>query len=199
MRNGIGSVVNRTMKRNSNKETAPDPTASNANSQPATTPQQPPPKQQQAPDKDSKDKNGVRKTKPTHEEATLTAKNYRLAKELVRYVTLFITSALLLRDNLLIIPSIPFLTHFDLPLIYFRLRLTSQSELRVRHREECKNVTKLTMENVSKRFWMKMMTFFSFASDEAQLSNMITFSLAYLPHSTHVPTDELGLTLSWSH
>jgi hypothetical protein len=57
----------------------------------ATVPQQPPPKQQQqqAPDKDSKDKNGVRKTKPTHEEATLTAKNYRLAKELVCYITLF--------------------------------------------------------------------------------------------------------------
>jgi hypothetical protein len=92
MRNGIGSVVNRTMKRNSNKETAPDPTASNATSQTATSatvPQQPPPKQQQAPDKDSKDKNGVRKTKPTHEEATLTAKNYRLAKELVSYITLF--------------------------------------------------------------------------------------------------------------
>jgi hypothetical protein len=85
MRNGIGSVVNRTMKRNNNKETAPDPTASTAASQAATAatvPQQPPPKQQ-APDKDSKDKNGVRKTKPTHEEATLTAKNYRLAKELV--------------------------------------------------------------------------------------------------------------------
>ena len=69
------------MKRNNNKETAPDPTASTASS--ATGPQQPPPKQQQASDKDSKDKNGVRKTKPTHEEATLTAKNYRLAKELV--------------------------------------------------------------------------------------------------------------------
>ena len=44
----------------------------------------------------------LRKTTP--EEAALTAKNYRLAKEL--------------------------------------------SELRVRHREECKNVTRLTMENV---------------------------------------------------
>jgi hypothetical protein len=94
MRNGIGNVVNRTMKRNNNKETAPDPAASTATSQTATSatgPQQAPPKQQQqqAPDKDSKDKNGVgaRKTKPTHEEATLTAKNYRLAKELVCYVT----------------------------------------------------------------------------------------------------------------
>jgi hypothetical protein len=91
MRNGIGNVVNRTIKRNNNKETAPAPTASaasSATSQPATVPQQPQPKQQQAPDKDSNSKNGVRKTKPTHEEATLTAKNYRLAKELVCHVML---------------------------------------------------------------------------------------------------------------
>jgi hypothetical protein len=92
MRNGIGNVVNRTMKRNNNKETAPAPEASNASSatspreSSATAPQQPPSKQQQAPDNG---KNGARKSKPTHEEATLTAKNYRLAKELVCYATLF--------------------------------------------------------------------------------------------------------------
>lgn len=86
MRNGIGSVVNRTIKRNNNKETAPAPAATSSatfTAGSATVPQQPPPKQQQAPDSKDKINAGARKTKPTHEEATLTAKNYRLAKELV--------------------------------------------------------------------------------------------------------------------
>jgi hypothetical protein len=87
MRNGISNVVKRNSKRNNKQEAAPPP-APTANSQTATSaaPQQQAPKQQQAPD--SNGTNGVRKTKPTAEEATLTAKNYRLAKELVCYVTL---------------------------------------------------------------------------------------------------------------
>jgi hypothetical protein len=92
MRNGISSVVKRNSKRNNNKETAPPPaptaTAQAATATSASQVPQVAPKQPLAPDSNG-NKNGVRKTKPTPEEATLTAKNYRLAKELVCYDTLF--------------------------------------------------------------------------------------------------------------
>ena len=55
-----------------------------------------------------------------------------------------------------------------------------QSELRVRHRDECKTVTRLTMENVS--FWCSL-TF------GAENSHRHAFALS----------DELGITLSGSY
>jgi hypothetical protein len=83
MRNGIVSVVKRNSKRNNNKETAPPqaPAATSHTAPAVSVVPQPAPKQLL--EKDSNGNNGVRKTKPTPEEATLTAKNYRLAKELV--------------------------------------------------------------------------------------------------------------------
>ena len=70
--------------------------------------------------------------KPTAEEAALTAKNYRLAKELVSLVS---THCLIM--NL-----------YDQK-AYVHCFQTPQSDLRVRHREENKNVSRLTTENVS--------------------------------------------------
>ena len=70
--------------------------------------------------------------KPTNEEAALTAKNYRLAKELVCF-PFFCACFLYCMQELDLTGCFPFL----------------QSDLRVRHREECKAVSRMTMENVS--------------------------------------------------
>lgn len=76
-------------------------------------------------------------------------------------------SALLLRDNFVWgsfgrrIPSHSCSTRLT-PFI-FDCDCDPQSELRVRHREECKNVTKLTMENVSRKVsHMRMPALFPF-------------------------------------
>lgn len=57
--------------------------------------------------------------------------------------------------------SLPYMTHSSPSRTDFLCFLTlSQSELRIRHREECKNVTRLTMENVracvSVRLWLPL-------------------------------------------
>lgn len=82
------------------------------------------------------------KRKATPEETALTAKNYRLAKELV-------SDAFVI---LCIYPVFCVATEFKKKMLTGTRQLRifpRQSELRVRHREECKNVTRLTMENVS--------------------------------------------------
>lgn len=77
------------------------------------------------------------------ETAALTTKNYRLAKELVS-IELYRACPVLL--NVVALCSHVVHSHFILIAFHF-----SQAELRVRHRDECKNVTRLTMENVS--YW----------------------------------------------
>ena len=81
------------------------------------------------------------------DETALTAKNYRLAKELVRlqslalnfartwtreFMCVYVRRGAKLNDCLCCLSG-----------------CTPQSEVRIRHREESKNVTRLTMENVS--------------------------------------------------
>jgi hypothetical protein len=72
-------------------------------------------------------------TPATESEASLTAKNYRLAKELVGIDEN--TSRRDISDVTLI--------------LRYLFSVVLQSDIRVRHREEHKNVTRLTMENVS--------------------------------------------------
>jgi len=93
--------------------------------------------------------------KPTPDEAALTAKNYRLAKELVRlsnkhfrfHCVIVVVKTL----NYWGVPSQPcyFLPHY----CFFCFSFVAQSDLRVRHREECKATSRLTMENVSFACW----------------------------------------------
>lgn len=82
-------------------------------------------------------------TKMTPDEAALAAKNYRLAKELVSTGTLIGTAAKNGESEALSIEWLDIWSTDDLLFLLFL-----QSELRVRHREESKTVTKLTMENV---------------------------------------------------
>jgi hypothetical protein len=68
---------------------------------------------------------------------SLTAKNHRLAKELVRFAC-----SHRLSTTEIIIATHPIVSYLVLECV------TRQSELRVRHREACKKKTRLSMENV---------------------------------------------------
>jgi hypothetical protein len=83
------------------------------------------------------------KRKVTESEAVLTAKNYRLAKELVRKFPIALFSNEFSTFRTLDTDST------DSSYLICVFILVIQSELRVRHREETKNITRLTMENVS--------------------------------------------------
>ena len=87
--------------------------------------------------------------------AQLNAKNHKLAKELVRSDRLKHSSlsrlVRLKKVALIFVSDYSFFKFIhSQPLLWCACGLTiSQSEVRIRHREECKNVTRLTMENVS--------------------------------------------------
>ena len=73
------------------------------------------------------------------EVANLTTKNYRLAKELVRVL-----------ERVFVMQTRHYLiSTFFCVLNLLNFFLFFQADLRLKHRDECKHVTRLTMENVS--------------------------------------------------